>query len=148
MLRELTWYGEQWQHVTEDFVALRYDFPPPDLLEILVDLYFTNLNAFIPLLHRPTFYASLNSNLHRRDEAFGGLVLLVCACGSRFSNDLRVVLEGQNSWHSSGWQWFSQVYLFRKTLLSVPCLYDLQLHAVSFFSPSCRHPDMVFFGGG
>lgn len=119
--------------MTDDFEALRYDFPPPDLLDTLVSIYFEKLNTFLPLLHRPTFYAALGSNLHRRDEAFGGVVLLVCACASRFSNDSRVVLEGQNSWHSSGWQWFSQVYLFRKTLLSVPCLYDLQLHAVRVF---------------
>lgn len=136
----LTWsdsaFVPQWLNVTDGHRKLGYNFPDPDLLQTLVQLYFENINQFIPLLHRPTFEASLFTNLHVRDEAFGGLVLLVCACASRFSKDPRVVLGGTNSWHSSGWQWFSQVYIFRKTLLSVPCLYDLQLHAVGPVSAS------------
>ncbi|KAG8775581.1 hypothetical protein FRC12_001403 [Ceratobasidium sp. 428] len=66
-------------------------FPPDDLLHSLVDLYFTRFNVLLPLLHRPTFQAQLDQKLHWRDPSFAAVVLLVCANGSRFSNDTRVM---------------------------------------------------------
>ncbi|KAG8741047.1 hypothetical protein FRC10_003431 [Ceratobasidium sp. 414] len=66
-------------------------FPPDDLLFSLVDLYFTRFNVLLPLLHRPTFESQLAQKLHWRDPSFAAVVLLVCANGSRFSNDTRVM---------------------------------------------------------
>lgn len=66
-------------------------FPPEDLLYSLVDLYFKRYNVLLPLLHRPTFEAQLAEKLHWRDPSFAAVVLLVCANGSRFSDDTRVM---------------------------------------------------------
>ncbi|CAE6428394.1 unnamed protein product [Rhizoctonia solani] len=66
-------------------------FPPDDLLASLVDLYFTRFNVILPLLHRPTFEVQLAQKLHWKDPSFAAVVLLVCANGSRFSDDTRVM---------------------------------------------------------
>ncbi|KAF8605194.1 hypothetical protein BDV93DRAFT_76183 [Ceratobasidium sp. AG-I] len=66
-------------------------FPPEDLLYSLVDLYFKRFNILLPLLHRPTFEAQLADKLYWRDPSFAAVVLLVCANGSRFSDDTRVM---------------------------------------------------------
>lgn len=100
-------------------------------MDSLVDKYFDKINNYQPLLHRPTFVANIQDGLHERDDGFGSVVLLVCASASRFSDDPRVFLEGSDSTHSSGWEWFRQVQLVRKSLLSPPRLYDLQMCAVS-----------------
>ena len=111
-----------------------YDFPPEDLLAELVDLFFDHINILVPLLHRPTFEKSLAEGLHHRDEGFGGVLMLVCANASRYSHDPRVLLEGTESWHSSGFKWFAQVQMVRKSLLTAPCLYDLQMYSVSYLA--------------
>ena len=54
-------------------------FPPEDLLLSLVDTYFEYYNDYVPLLHKPTFQRGIKDNLHIRDQAFGAVVLLVCA---------------------------------------------------------------------
>lgn len=107
------------------------NFPPEDLMNDLLNRFFTQFNVQIPLLHRPTFEKGIADGLHRRDEGFGSTVLLVCALGSRWSDDPRVILPGTNSGHSAGWEWFRQVQWVRRSLLSPPRLYDLQISAVS-----------------
>ena len=67
------------------------DFPPPDLLSKLVDAYFTHLNIYLPLLHRPSFEKCLREGLHLIQVTFGAIVLLVCANGARWVDDPRVV---------------------------------------------------------
>lgn len=99
----------------------------------LIDRFFSGFNLQIPLLHRPTFEKGIADGLHRRDEGFGSTVLLVCALGSRWSKDPRVILPGTNSGHSAGWEWFRQVQWVRRSLLSPPRLYDLQISAVSIW---------------
>lgn len=106
------------------------DFPPPDLLEMLVDLYFRNMNDYMPLLHRPTFEQGIKEGLHHHDEGFGSTVLLVCANGARFTDDPRVLLDDHQIPQSAGWKWFQQVQMVRKSLLAPPRLYDLQIYAV------------------
>lgn len=69
--------------------------------------------------------------LHREDPMFGGVLLLVCAHGARFSDDPRVLAEGTDSPRSSGWRWFEQVHVLRKNLYRRTSLYELQLQAVS-----------------
>ena len=109
-----------------------YKFPDPDLLTSLVDLYFANMNSFLPLLHRPIFEKSLTDDLHLRDDGFGAVVLLVAAVGARFSDDLRVALPGTDAMHSAGWAWFNQVQMVRRSLFSPPSLYDLQIYCVRY----------------
>lgn len=106
-------------------------FPPPDLMKALIDGYFERVNSNIPLLHKPTFEKSIAEGLHLYDEGFASTVLLVCAVGARTSDDPRVILPGTNSGHSAGWEWFRQVQWVRRTILSPPRLYDLQINCVS-----------------
>jgi len=87
----------------------------------------------MPILHRPTFLRSLNSGLHLREPAFGMTVLLVCAIGSRFTSDIRVLLDDDISDLSSGWKYFTQVPVFRNGLFLRSTLYDLQCYTVSCF---------------
>lgn len=117
--------------------STNYAFPPEDLIADLAGLYFSNSNCYLPLLHRPTFTGSVAEGLHHRNDMFAATVLLVCAVGSRWSNDPRVFLDDTNARHSCGWKWFDQVLLFaRKSLLAPPTLYDLQCHCVRLRSPS------------
>ena len=108
------------------------EFPPNDLLYSLIDLYFEHINHYYPLLHRPTFLHDIRNGLHLSNEAYGSIVLLVCAVGSKFSDDPRVILEGTNSLHSCGWKYFMQVQSVHRTILSPPNLYDLQHYFVSY----------------
>lgn len=106
-----------------------YTFPSHDLLSSLVELYFANMNIYLPILHRPIFEDQLRQCLHLRDAEFGAVVLLVCAIGARLSNDPRVLTEGTNDWHSAGFQWFSQIIRFGDTL--APSFDVHQLQAVT-----------------
>ena len=49
-----------------------YTFPEDNLLYTLVDLYFKEINTYLPLLHKPTFIAQLVARrhlaTHRRDD--------------------------------------------------------------------------------
>ncbi|KAF9647006.1 hypothetical protein BDM02DRAFT_3188339 [Thelephora ganbajun] len=108
-----------------------YQFPDPELLTSLVDLYFAHMNSFLPLLHRLIFEKSLAENLHLRDDGFGAVVLLVVAVGARFSDDPRVALPGTDAMYSAGWAWFNQVQMVRRSLFSPPSLYDLQIYCLS-----------------
>lgn len=115
-----------------------YTFPTDDLLWKLVDLYFTHVNAQIPLLHRPSFVRAIRTGLHQRDRAYGATVLVVCALASRYSDDPRVFLEGADTELSAGWRWFRQVRSMRSPSLDPPTVYDLQLCCVSSFKlPDC-----------
>ncbi|KAJ7180692.1 fungal-specific transcription factor domain-containing protein [Mycena filopes] len=108
----------------------RYNFPPPDLAASLIDLYFARVNLMLPVLHRPTFARDLAAGLHLTNDAFAATFLVVCAIGSRFSSDPRVLLDGADK-YSSGWRWFEQLQLMRDLLGPPPCLYDIQFNALS-----------------
>ena len=119
----------KWELAAKNIVEPIYEFPDEDLATSLIELYFTHLNVVTPLLHRPTFKRKVEQGLHHRHSSFGAVYLLVLAVGSRFSDDHRVFLEGQNE-HSAGWKFFEQVQMVRKTLLGPPCLEDLQVYCV------------------
>ncbi len=97
----------------------------------LVALYFEKVNPFMPLLHRPTFLRMLHEKQHLQDASFGTAVIMVCALGARYSPDPQVVLPGDDSGLSAGWQYFRQVPLHPHGFLHVPTLYDLQYYSVS-----------------
>jgi len=109
-----------------------YKFPEADLSEALIDMYFKQVNLYLPLLHRPSFEKSVNEGLHLTDKGFACVYLLVCAVGARYSLDPRVLLDGVDSYQSGGWKWFDQVQIVKKSLLAPPSLYDLQVYCVSY----------------
>ncbi|VDC00347.1 unnamed protein product [Peniophora sp. CBMAI 1063] len=108
ILRSKVWKRPAWLEDFRTEAAKPLIFPEQDLMDDLVRLYFQNLNILMPVLHRPTFEDDLRSSLHLRDRAFGSIVLIVCALGSRFSHDKRVLLPSDQTWLSAGWKWFSQ----------------------------------------
>ncbi|KAJ7685586.1 hypothetical protein DFH06DRAFT_1358159 [Mycena polygramma] len=124
--RPMYWGPQPWEIYPEPFVS--QNFPPPDLLAHLVDVYFTQINIFFLILHRPTFEKALASGLHLRDQQFGAIVLAVCALGGKNSPDKRVFLEGTHGELSAGWQWFRQIRRpFSGRVVKATTLYELQL---------------------
>jgi hypothetical protein len=113
--------------------VITYDFPDPDLIPILVDSFFTNLNSLFSLLHRPTFERSCASKLYNHDADFARVLLAVCAIGSRHVDDPRVLWDG-STFYSAGWKWFNQIWCDQKSLLAPPSLEDMQVYCVSAFT--------------
>jgi hypothetical protein len=107
-----------------------YVFPDDNLMAELIDLYFNHTNIFIPILHRPTLDKGIADGLHLKDAGFSEVVLLVCAIGSRRSNDPQVFLPDVGSELSAGWKWFDQTRTTRKPMLAAPCLHDLQIQFI------------------
>ncbi|CAA7269968.1 unnamed protein product [Cyclocybe aegerita] len=143
--REEFWTLRPWERGSERVAPPRYVFPEPDLAKELVDLFFIHSNLYLPLLHRPTFQRSIHDGLHYTDDGFGAVYLLVCAVGSRFSNDPRVLLDGFESYHSAGWKWFTQVETGKTSFISLPSLYDLQLYCLTvIFLQSSSAPQPVW----
>lgn len=126
--RSKFWDAPPW-HQNTWFRAHYPDFtlPEDDLLSSLVDLYFAEVNPFVPLLHRPTFEKSVKDKLYLEDKDFTMVLLLVCAVASRYTDDPRVLSDGVTSKQSSGWKWANQTLLARKSLLSAPTLHYLQI---------------------
>ncbi|KAJ4477535.1 fungal-specific transcription factor domain-containing protein [Lentinula aciculospora] len=125
------WRPLPWEDSISDNPNTSYNFPEPDLLASLINSYFHNVNIILPLLHRPTFERATREKLHYRDDMFAAIVLLVCAVASRYVDDRRVLLDKVDSWHSSGWKYFNQVQVVRKSLLAPPTLFDLQFYCLS-----------------
>ncbi|KAJ2915983.1 hypothetical protein MD484_g4431, partial [Candolleomyces efflorescens] len=124
-MRPEFWTVHPWEQATPT-ERKPFEFPPPDLLNHLVQLYFDTTNIYIPLLHRPTFEKALKADHHLSNPDFGQVVLGVCAVAARYSNDERVLLEGTTSLHSSGYKWFRQLRLFQECFLRAPSLGELQ----------------------
>ena len=130
----------QWQ---EDFAydgsPGPYQFPEDNLMNDLIQLYFFDVHMFAPVLHRPSFEADVKSGLHLRNREFGSLVLLVCALAARFSNDRRVIVDGEENWHSAGWRYFTQVRMYSDAFVLTPSshLHGLQTICVRFVI--CSH---------
>ncbi|CAK5280350.1 unnamed protein product, partial [Mycena citricolor] len=115
------------------------DFPEPDLLATLVTAYFTHFNPCLPVLHRKIFEATLATGRHLVDPQFGSTVLGVCALGSKYCDDPRVILEGTDSTLSAGFRYYRQlkpVVTFHTRLITLYeaqtlCLYMLYLQGSS-----------------
>ncbi|KAK0462413.1 fungal-specific transcription factor domain-containing protein, partial [Desarmillaria tabescens] len=104
-----------------------YTFPEDDLMRSLIGLYFERVNIVLPLLHRPTFENSIAEKLHLKDQKFADVVIFVCAVASRYSDDPRVLFDGQHSAQSSGWKWVHQVVsTFKLSIRGTATLYNLQ----------------------
>ncbi|KAK0441804.1 fungal-specific transcription factor domain-containing protein [Desarmillaria tabescens] len=105
-----------------------FSFPEDDLLTSLIDLYFTRVNIFFPLLHRPTLERSVIDGRHFKDASFAAVLLAVCAVASRYSDDPRVLVD-ETSKLSSGWKWANQVIGMNRAYpgMNAPSLLDAQL---------------------
>ncbi|KAJ7452985.1 fungal-specific transcription factor domain-containing protein, partial [Mycena galericulata] len=147
--RKEYWTSMPWKRtITQDSKPC-YVFPPPDVVSDLIELYFENMNVYLPLLHRPTFEHAVADNLHLRDDKFAANVLLVCAVASRFSNDPRVF--DADSPLKCGWKYFSQVSPAVEDLVfATPTLYDLQYYclAIQFLDASAPQAPWTLIGIG
>jgi hypothetical protein len=123
-------YDTKWERNYNASPPPQYHFPEPDLSKHLVDLYFQHVNIHLPLLNRCIFEKWIEDGLHLTNKAFAPVYLLVCALGARYSNDPRAMLDGHNSTHSRGWKWFDQVHMVKRSPLSAPTLFDLQVYCV------------------
>ncbi|KAJ7115077.1 fungal-specific transcription factor domain-containing protein [Mycena crocata] len=109
--RDVAWTSRRMRYWTFHPAANRppppspYTFPPPDLLASLIALYFTHKNLYHPLLHRPSFERAVREGRHERDAAFGAVVLLVCAIGSRWSEDARVLVPDSSELVPDSSEW-------------------------------------------
>ncbi|KZV67312.1 hypothetical protein PENSPDRAFT_58281 [Peniophora sp. CONT] len=145
--RDEFWLSQPWEAMCLNSVELEglHYCPPQDLLDSLVDLYFQYSNLVYPLLHRPTFDKLRAEGLHYTDEAFRGVLLLVCAIGSRWSNDTRVRLDETTVWASAGWKYARQVQLARTLYPIPPSLYDIQIMALGcLFLSGCSAPQLCW----
>ncbi|KAH8817784.1 fungal-specific transcription factor domain-containing protein [Flagelloscypha sp. PMI_526] len=132
--RQRFWEISSWERSLLKHEAQKpLHFPPLDLMQTLIHLYMRNVNMFFPLLHAPMFWRDVNANRHMKDFYFGRVVLLVCALGSRYSDDERVLVgEGKNGRQegdtlTAGFAWFSQVHIMQTRLLfDVMTLLDVQ----------------------
>ncbi|KAF8191051.1 fungal-specific transcription factor domain-containing protein [Mycena galopus ATCC 62051] len=103
-------------------------FPDDQLLVALINLYFANVNSFLPVLLRPQFEASLKHGLHKTSGGFGTLVLLVAALGSLHLSDPTLShLEQQ----SLAWTWYNQVELCGDSLRRPPTLHNIQAYCLA-----------------
>ncbi|KIY51456.1 hypothetical protein FISHEDRAFT_56609 [Fistulina hepatica ATCC 64428] len=117
------WSPRSWEVFSSP--PITYTFPEPDLMRVLVDLYFNRMSLHFPLLHRPTFEHMLyTQKLHLTNDSFGAVVLVVCSVGATMTND--------PSAHMAGWAWFHQVRFGpHRPLVTQPSLHDVQFYAIA-----------------
>ena len=110
-------------------------------MDSLVYLFVDRVHWFFPILHIPTFQAQYRSKLHTRNSNFATILLLVCAAGSRYSSDMRVlpscfVLQTESEderWRHAGLDYYAQVFPYLgRPPTRTPTLFDLQKLAVCF----------------
>jgi hypothetical protein len=101
-------------------------------LKRLSDAFFDCNNLYAPLLHRPSFEKGLSEKLHERDEAFGGLVLAVCATGSRYRYAEANSTDSNVMFVLSGMKWYQQLPIQQFAFAQDVSLWHLQMYCVSF----------------
>ncbi|KAJ6482610.1 fungal-specific transcription factor domain-containing protein, partial [Mycena sanguinolenta] len=125
-----------------------YVYPAEDLIASLVEIYFTNVDPTIPILHRPSFERAVAEGLHFRDRRFGGTLLSVLAIASRHSADYRVFVDG-GAPHSAGWKFASQLWNVHKFF--GPSLHEIQMYAllsVYLLGTSAPYASWLYVGIG
>ncbi|KAJ7505483.1 fungal-specific transcription factor domain-containing protein [Mycena galericulata] len=116
-----------------------YVYPEPDLIASLLELYFTNVHPTLPILHRPSFERSVAERLYLRDTKFGAALLAVLAVASRYSDDPRVLVNGDLL--SSGWPFVAQVEIVQKHFY--PSIYEVQFYCLmTLFAIGTSVPQM------
>ncbi|KAJ3828383.1 fungal-specific transcription factor domain-containing protein [Lentinula raphanica] len=146
--RPLFWEIQPWQ-ITYEPQLPPLVFPPQDLLTHLLDVWFTKVQPFFPLLHRPTFERSICSGLHYQDRHFGETLLAVCAISSRQSDDPRVFTHGSRL--SAGSMWMQQVNPVPFSFTEAPSLAQVQkliLYILFMHNTSIPYTSLTLTGLG
>ncbi|KAI5890685.1 uncharacterized protein SCHCODRAFT_02351135 [Schizophyllum commune H4-8] len=143
------WTTRTWQVRPPEPPASPFEFPEDDLIAKLVHLYFEKINLFIPLLHRPTLQRYIDQKKHHTDRYFAHVLLLLCACAARYTDDPRVFIEESNDVHSAGWQWARQVKVIRPNMVEKPTLFEIQSFCLSvLYNQSSSAPQGVWIEVG
>ncbi|KAJ4491928.1 fungal-specific transcription factor domain-containing protein [Lentinula edodes] len=121
--RPVFWTIQPWQFTKEPQLPPLI-FPPQDLLDRLIDLWFVKSQPYFPLFHRPTFERSVISGLHYHDRHFGETLLAMCALSARHSDDPRTFTHGSPL--SAGFMWMQQVNPAPITFSEAPSLMQVQ----------------------
>ncbi|KAF9820301.1 hypothetical protein IEO21_01515 [Rhodonia placenta] len=110
---EISFEGLDRSTTTPSFVMAK--FPPLDLANSLIDLYFKRNNSLFPLLHRPTFDTQWRDKLYESDLWFACVCMAMFAVASRWCADPRVLpdevmhhsLEESDDgvWALAGWKY-------------------------------------------
>ncbi|TIB65872.1 hypothetical protein E3P77_02570 [Wallemia ichthyophaga] len=126
--RSQYWSPVAWKIDDRDFD------PPQELIDSLVEIYFENTGCHRPLLHKRTFKEGNIQDIdHQR------ILWLVCAIGSRLSDDTCVLDSSEvkadgtpHSYHSAGWPFFMKYVSIAKPIAALsPSLADLQQSALA-----------------
>ncbi|VDB96007.1 unnamed protein product [Peniophora sp. CBMAI 1063] len=128
--RKDLWDSNQFLWLKSSYDARIFNLPPGDLMQTLVNGYFTSHEPSILLFHEPTFRHNMNMGLHFRDPACAAIILLICALMSRYSDDPRVLSSGSGSWYSVGYTWYLQAKDYYTPSKSAPSLHDVQLYTL------------------
>ncbi|KAJ6508989.1 fungal-specific transcription factor domain-containing protein [Mycena sanguinolenta] len=145
--RRIYWEMSPWDKEAYAIETPQYVFPPSDLISSLLSLYWTNFHTSTPILHRPSFEQSVAEGLHKTDVAFGGTLLSVLGLASRYSNDPRVLSDGDPL--SAGWKFIKQVRILRR--LFDPTIYEVQIYCLmSYYALGGSVPQVawVYIGLG
>ncbi|KAF5344052.1 hypothetical protein D9757_013879 [Collybiopsis confluens] len=108
------------------------EFPPDDLMQNFINLYFTQFNHILPIIHRTFFLKSVEEKQHLQNRHFGELLLAVCTMGARFSDDPRVLEHpsAAEAESSAGWKWIKQIQPLSRSFIDPPSVYEVQMLAV------------------
>jgi hypothetical protein len=112
-------------------IVSHLSFPDSALTSSLISLYFSNVNAFIPVLHRPIFEEAVSQGLHMLQDDFASTLLLVCALGSLYLADSSMYNQDRRK---LAWNFYNQVELCGHSLRRQPTTYDLQAYCVRIAS--------------
>jgi len=106
----------------------------------LIDIHFQTSHCTMPVLYEPKFRKDVQDGLHYKDPFFGGVVMMMCAVSSRYSDDPRVVVPGEKL-YSAGWKYYEQVQIMRKSMFEPPSLHELQMYCVSIVLNSSKEKE-------
>lgn len=101
-LRHEIWSTPKWEHHLEhhglestDLISSALaEFPPTDLADDLINLYFRYTNSIFSVLHHATFARQWREKLHHKNIWFATLCLFLFGAASRWTDDPRVIKEG------------------------------------------------------
>ncbi|KIM69740.1 hypothetical protein SCLCIDRAFT_19528 [Scleroderma citrinum Foug A] len=160
---ELTYEGSYY-HRQSLCRFLAQHFPPPDLADELIILFFDHVNLQFPLFHRPTFDRQWKGGLQIKDPSFGCLCLALFAVASRWCDDPRVLDENQHDvpeeerrdderkWQRAGWKYFNvalDAHRESRSLFHPPGLFEVQTMSLMgmFIRGTAFHPVAWLFIG-
>ncbi len=117
-------------------------FPSDDVADHLFDLFFEHTNAYVPLLHRPTFEAHWRQRLHHNNVWFATVCIVMFAVASRWYEGEERVNDTSNKedWKATGWKWFFvalDVHRIRRSVLCSATLFEVQTFVVRVVHPFC-----------